>query len=74
MACNLLLYCNYSRMDIKSAMKISEGEMLVGGGTSHKGVYFTIIKMQKEKKNLSILHNSEECNLPFSLLQLKQAL
>ncbi|KAK7475123.1 hypothetical protein BaRGS_00033615 [Batillaria attramentaria] len=32
MACNLLLYCNYSRMDIKSAMRISEGEMLAGGG------------------------------------------
>ena len=39
MACNLLLYCNYSRMDIKSAMRISEGEMLAGGGVSHRGVY-----------------------------------
>lgn len=37
MACNLLLYCNYSRMDIKSAMKITENELLSFGSHSHKG-------------------------------------
>ncbi|XP_070175544.1 dmX-like protein 2 isoform X2 [Littorina saxatilis] len=39
MACNLLLYCNYSRMDIKSAMRMSEEEMLHDGGDRHKGVH-----------------------------------
>ncbi|XP_076465247.1 dmX-like protein 2 isoform X2 [Babylonia areolata] len=37
MACNVLLYCNYSRMDIKSAMKISEGEVLADGDHSQQG-------------------------------------
>ncbi|KAL8625455.1 hypothetical protein ACOMHN_018600 [Nucella lapillus] len=38
MACNILLYCNYSRMDIKSAMKISEGEGMGDGDHAQPGV------------------------------------
>lgn len=37
MSCNLLLYCNYSRMDIKSVMRITESQQIASMSGTGKG-------------------------------------